>query len=297
MLKLKNLGAALALSASLATPGVTLAQTALPPGCQFVLGFADLAKQLPQQVGSCTDNQASSANGDALQHTSTGGLMVWRKGDNWTAFTDGWQTWLNGPDGLAKRFNDEWFEWEAYPAETDGVPVVEDPPAPPSPTEVSLGSLIHTDQTLDNCGPAAIAEVLRWYGITKSQQELQAVLRVGNPSGMATDVIAPYAASLGLRAYVRPNGTDAQVKSLIRAGLPPIVEQTVSISDAQLHYRALEGYDDRLGQFIAADTLLGPRHPLPYGDFDRIWNTAGHELIVIYPPARQQALDAALAHA
>ena len=282
--------AALAILGATAAP----ASAAAPAdNCNFVLGFAALHDAAPSAIGACTDNQAFAANGDSIQHTAKG-MLVWRKADNWTAFTDGWQTWLNGPDGLVKRFNDEWFEWEAYPAETDGVPVVEDPPAPPSSTEVSLGSMIHTDQTLDNCGPAAIAEVLRWYGITKSQQELQGILRVDNPTGMTTDVIAPYAASLGLRAYVRPNGTDAQVRSLIRAGLPPIVEQTISASNAQLHYRAIEGYDDRLGQFIAADTLLGPRHPLPYGDFDRIWNTTGHELIVIYPPAKQQALTVAL---
>ncbi|HVA25566.1 MAG TPA: C39 family peptidase [Chloroflexota bacterium] len=265
-------------------------------GCRFVLGFAALQDADPSDVGTCVDNQAFAANGDAIQHT-TKGLLAWRKADNWTAFTNGYQTWLNGPGGLVKRFNDEWFEWEAYPAETDGVPVREDPPAPPSPSEVSLGALIHTDQTLDNCGPAAITEVLRYYGITKSQQELQAILRVGNPTGMTTDVIEPYANSLGLRALVRPNGSDAQLKSLVRAGFPAIAEQTVSSNDSQLHYRVIEGYDDGLRQFIAADTLLGPRHATGYTEFDRIWGATNHELVVIYPPSRQSALDAALAAA
>ncbi len=26
--------------------------------------------------------------------------MAWRKADNWTAFTNGYKTWLNGPNGL-----------------------------------------------------------------------------------------------------------------------------------------------------------------------------------------------------
>jgi predicted double-glycine peptidase len=284
---------------ALAVLGLTAvpASAAAPANdCRFVLGFAALHDAAPSDIGSCLDNQAFAANGDAIQHTAKG-MLVWRKADNWTAFTNGYRTWLNGPDGLVTRFNDEWFEWEAYPAETNGVPVQEDPPAAASSSEVSLGPLIHTDQALDNCGPAAIAEVLRYYGITKSQQELQAILRVGNPTGMSTDVIQPYVARLGLRARVRSNGTDAQVKSLVRAGLPPIVEQTVSSSDSQLHYRAIEGYDDRLGQFIAADTLLGPRHPITYAEFDQIWNATNQELVVIYPSAKQQALDAALAAA
>ena len=52
--------------------------------------------------------------------------MVWRKLDNWTAFTDGYRTWINGPNGLQARLNTEQFDWEASP-----------PPAPtPAPTPV-----------------------------------------------------------------------------------------------------------------------------------------------------------------
>jgi hypothetical protein len=43
-------------------------------------------------------------------------LLVWRKADNWTAFTDGYRTWLNGPQGLQQRLNTELFPWEAAPA-------------------------------------------------------------------------------------------------------------------------------------------------------------------------------------
>jgi len=195
--------------------------------------------------------------------------------------------------------SDDDDDFDALSDPSLGLPteVPEDPPAPASPSEVSLGALIHTDQTLDNCGPAAIAQVLRYYGITKSQQELQGILRVGNPTGMTTDVIEPYANSLGLRALVRPNSSDALIKSLVRAGFPAIAEQTVSSSDSQLHYRAIEGYDDRLQQFVVADTLLGPRHVIGYAEFDRIWASTNRELVVIYPPYRQQALGAALAAA
>lgn len=35
---------------------------------------------------------------------------------NWTAFTNGYQTWLNGPTGLAMRLNTQRFRWEANPA-------------------------------------------------------------------------------------------------------------------------------------------------------------------------------------
>jgi len=99
-----------ALSALLA-PGRLAAQTASTP-CQFVLGFKTLHDLDPADVGDCTENQSPQPNGDAQQHT-TNGLMVWRKADNWTAFTNGYMTWINGPSGLASRLNTDRFSWEA----------------------------------------------------------------------------------------------------------------------------------------------------------------------------------------
>ena len=90
---------------------------AVAADCQFVLGFATLKALIdtaegPDTVGECLENQHSNpVNGDALQQT-TGGLMVWRKLDNWTAFTDGYRTWINGPHGLEARLNTESFAWE-----------------------------------------------------------------------------------------------------------------------------------------------------------------------------------------
>jgi hypothetical protein len=80
--------------------------------CTFVLGFADLRALLPDVVGACLEHEHhNSTNGDAVQHT-TGGLLVWRKADNWTAFTDGYRTWINGPLGLQERLNEQRFWWE-----------------------------------------------------------------------------------------------------------------------------------------------------------------------------------------
>ena len=94
------------------TAGTFGAPVAQAASCQFVLGFATLASMIPAQVGQCLDNeQHNSANGDGLQHT-TNGLLVWRKLDNWTAFTDGYHTWVNGPHGLQERLNTQHFAWE-----------------------------------------------------------------------------------------------------------------------------------------------------------------------------------------
>jgi hypothetical protein len=95
-------------------------------GCSFKLGFKALADQIPTSVGACLeDEHANPANGDALQK-SAGGLLVWRKADNFTAFTDGYRSWVNGPLGPQQRLNTERFDWEGAPpsasASRSGVP-------------------------------------------------------------------------------------------------------------------------------------------------------------------------------
>lgn len=87
--------------------------------CQFTLGFATLHNLIPTVVGNCVaDETHNPTNGDGLQST-TRGLLVWRKADNFTAFTNGHQTWVNGPFGLQVRLNTARFGWEPDAAPPD----------------------------------------------------------------------------------------------------------------------------------------------------------------------------------
>jgi hypothetical protein len=125
-LRLLLLGGALALLAALATP-VLAAPAAQAADCQFVLGFKTLHDLIPTIVGDCQENEHFNvANGDSLQAT-TNGLLVWWKADNHTAFTDGYHTWVNGPDGLQERLNTQRLAWEPNP---DHLPIA--PSAPPA---------------------------------------------------------------------------------------------------------------------------------------------------------------------
>ena len=77
-----------------------------------MLGFKTIRDLIGHDiVGECGGNERYNAIGDSVQNT-TGGLLVWRKSDNWTAFTDGHRTWINGPNGLVQRHINERFEWE-----------------------------------------------------------------------------------------------------------------------------------------------------------------------------------------
>ncbi|GEM_PF-2015432 len=122
-----------AVGPSTAAPTATATPPASTPNnCQFVLGFKTLHDLIPDIVGNCTDDeQHTPSTGDTLQHT-TKGLLVWRKLDNWTAFTDGYRTWINGPNGVQERLNACRFSWEANP---DNLPICGNEAAP-TPTPV-----------------------------------------------------------------------------------------------------------------------------------------------------------------
>jgi hypothetical protein len=96
---------------------------------EFKLGFKALADQLPSVVGAPLENEHWGANGDSLQQTTTG-LMAWRKADNWTAFTNGSTTWINGPNGVQSRLNSDRFPWEKDPKVPAAQPAPQPSPIP-----------------------------------------------------------------------------------------------------------------------------------------------------------------------
>ena len=105
-----------------ATTPQPAATSATAADCQFVFGFKSMRDAIGQDVvGECLENEHRNANGDSVQQRTTGGLLVWREADNWTAFTDGHHTWVNGPDGVRKRLNTERFPWESDYAPGGGV--------------------------------------------------------------------------------------------------------------------------------------------------------------------------------
>ncbi|MDE2816224.1 MAG: hypothetical protein OXM03_10610 [Chloroflexota bacterium] len=117
---------------SLAIASLTLA-SGMAVDCEFVRGFKTLRDLIGHEiVGECLENERYNENGDSVQAT-TGGLLVWRKADNHTAFTDGYRTWINGPNGLQKRLNTERFPWEPDYAPGGGIATPTPTPQPIAP--------------------------------------------------------------------------------------------------------------------------------------------------------------------
>ncbi len=139
---------------SLCVAVLTAATAHAAPECQFVLGFKALRDLVGHEiVGECLENERHNASGDGVQQT-TGGLLVWRKADNWTAFTDGYRTWINGPNGLQTRLNTQRFPWEFDYAPGGVVATPTPPPAPaatpsPPPAPIPTPTLEPWQQAVD----------------------------------------------------------------------------------------------------------------------------------------------------
>ncbi|MBV8296533.1 MAG: C39 family peptidase [Acidimicrobiia bacterium] len=158
-----------------------------------------------------------------------------------------------------------------------------------------VGPLENIVQTVNNCGPASVAEVLHFWGIDRTQNELQSILRPDDPYGMTTVNLPGYVQSLGMKVMIGTSGSQPLMKALLANGFPLIANQMVSVTDGTFHYRAIDGYDDSKSAFISSDPLLGPDYPIPYDQFDTVWLATGRTFIVIYPPAQDALLQSVLA--
>ncbi len=119
---MKRVLVAVLVAASLLSTQALAARSQAEP-CRFVLGFADLRDKVGgTKVGACLEDERFNAeNGNAEQRTA-GGLLVWRKADNFTAFTDGSMSWVAGPNGVQTRPNSERFAWENDPQRPSTAP-------------------------------------------------------------------------------------------------------------------------------------------------------------------------------
>jgi hypothetical protein len=165
-----------------------------------------------------------------------------------------------------------------------------------SPPAKRIGPLIFISQTLNNRGPASIAEVLNYYGVQRTQAQVAAVLRPNLPDyGMSLYGVPFYAESVGMNASGGINGSPALVKAFVANGLPVIIADLVSPIDRTRHFRPIDGYDDAGGYFIGSDPYLGPNHKISYSEFDELWKISTQRWVVIHSPDKRDLVDSILA--
>jgi hypothetical protein len=186
------------------------------------------------------------------------------------------------------------------------VPSTSSPTPAPTPTpipmptacfSVTLSGLRHEHQGWNNCGPATLAMALSYWGQELTQNDTAPMLKPDpEDKNVSLWEMEQVVRGLGLGAMARVGGSVGQIKTLIQAGFPVIVE-TWYVRDAhdQLgHYRLIVGYDDPAQEFITYDSLHGPDVAIGYRELDELWRVFNRAYLVIYALEEWESVAEAL---
>jgi tetratricopeptide (TPR) repeat protein len=166
------------------------------------------------------------------------------------------------------------------------------------PAQVSIGTIRHEYQRLNNCGPVTVGMALSRWGGTLNQYDIAPRLKANRGDvNVSPEELAAFARGQGMAVHLARGGTPLMLRRLLAAGFPVIVETwfVTHESGGMGHYRLLTGYDDARGRFSALDSYLG-RLGFTYAELDELWRSFGRTFLVVAPQSRQAQLDEALGY-
>lgn len=132
------------------------------------------------------------------------------------------------------------------------------------------------------CGPAALAMVLQYYGVAVGQEEIAGELYLPSVRGTL---------NLGLELYARRRGFQARsfqgtldrAKDELRRGRPLVVFQDLGVPRYSVpHFAVLLGYSDRAGAVVLHSGPTAFRI-VSYADFERTWSRRRAWTLLITP--------------
>jgi FimV-like protein len=122
----------------------------------------------------------------------------------------------------------------------------------------------------DYCGPAALTNVLRYWGRPADQASIGRAVFDRRRSGTLAGDLILWARQAGLSATSRSGSRD-DLRHWLAAGLPVIVLQDLSPRDRRGHFRVVVGYSDVKRQFLICDCTESAVCSLDYDQFDDLW--------------------------
>jgi tetratricopeptide (TPR) repeat protein len=175
----------------------------------------------------------------------------------------------------------------------------------PLPARVSLPAPAWEKQDINNCGPAALAMYLRFYGWEGDQETITEVVKpYREDRNVNVEELAYYVRTRAgwLQVQYRVGGDLEILKKLIAAGIPVMIEESFYFDEPYwigddlwaAHYQLVTGYDDTTGTFIGQDSFRGPDQNVPYETLDKYWQAFNRVYIMIYPSDREQVVASIL---
>jgi hypothetical protein len=182
--------------------------------------------------------------------------------------------------------------------------VAQSVPTPtPIPASVTLFSPRWEKQDWNNCGPAALALGLRFYGWQGDQFDVSELLKPDRgDKNVNVEELAYYVRTRAgwLGVLYRVGGTLETLKGLIAQGFAVIIETSFELPEDEGgggwtgHYLLLTGYDEAEGVFVTQDTYWGPDRSVSYQVIDDDWRAFNRVFLVIYPLDQIEAVEALL---
>jgi hypothetical protein len=166
---------------------------------------------------------------------------------------------------------------------------------PALPRHVDLTGVPFFPQQSDQCGPAALAEVMGYRGIEATPEQLRPRVYVPARGGSLQSEMLAVPRSDGLLAYqIAPLLHDLLRE--IAAGNPVLVLQDLAFAPfSRWHYAVVTGYD-----LVAGDLVLrsgeDPRRRLGFTVFDRTWARSGRWAAVFMDAGQLPATAQPLAY-
>jgi ABC-type bacteriocin/lantibiotic exporter with double-glycine peptidase domain len=133
------------------------------------------------------------------------------------------------------------------------------------------------------CGPAALAMVLRYWGAAADAEEIGRRLYLPSAQGVLNVELEFEARRRGFRTEAF-EGTLERAKAELRRGRPVIVFQNLGRGPVSIpHFAVLLGYDDRT-ESVVLHSGATAFYVVPYAEFLRTWAIRRGWSLLITPP-------------
>lgn len=167
--------------------------------------------------------------------------------------------------------------------------------------KVLLKSAGFVSQTFNNCGPATLSMILKFYGKEVGQDILGQQMRPYQiPNGdnddksIFADEFVTYAQKYGFEALSRPNGDLETLKKSTANGIPVVVRTWLHPGEDIGHFRVVRGYDDTRQVVIQDDSYQGANIEYSYQDFIDMWQPFNYGYMLVYPKEKEPIVQAIL---
>jgi ABC-type bacteriocin/lantibiotic exporter with double-glycine peptidase domain len=133
-----------------------------------------------------------------------------------------------------------------------------------------------------DCGPAALASVLSFWGKAADLERITASVYLPKLRGTLPMDLERYAQDEGFKTSSTA-GTVATLKTAVRSNIPVICLLDLGFwFYRQPHFVTVIGFDNGNSLFIMHDGGT-PNKTMPYEDFEKKWSRAGKWMIMITP--------------